>query len=181
MSGEYSKFLAPYQAQIKQLTDKSGDFKGLPLKTSLRVMLGGQQCSAVAKMKANGSANGDNSAGGGNPMSNVAQAGKAIGSSVSNLVGGLFHKKKADDSQTAASAAPDAAAASAAPTPSGATASTDPYAQYVQMAAFTSETVTINTDAVPAGRFEIPPDWKKDVPKAAAKGDEEFTCPKSGS
>jgi hypothetical protein len=181
MSGEYAKFLAPYQAQIKQLTDKSSDLKGLPLKTSLRVMMGGQQCSSVAKMKANGSANGDGSAGGGNPMNNVAQAGKAIGSSVSNLVGGLFHKKKPDDSQTAASAAtaPDTAA-SAAPAPAAVAPSPDPYAQYVQMAAFTSETVNISTDAIPADRFEIPPDWKKDVPKAAAKGDEEFTCPKSG-
>src|SRR5665213_1145903 len=105
MSGEYAKFLAPYQSQIKQLTDKSSDLKGQPLKTSLRVMMGGLQCSAVTKMKANGSANGDSSAGSGNPMNNVAQAGKAIGSSVSNLVGGLFDKKKPDDSQTAASAA----------------------------------------------------------------------------
>jgi len=180
MSGEYAKFLAPYQSQIKQLTDKSSDFKGQPMKTSLRVMMGGQQCSAVAKMKANGSASGDSSAGGGNPLNNVAQAGKAIGSSVSNLVGGLFHKKKPDDSQTAASAAPDSAAASAAPVPSGTPAAPDPYAQYMQLAAFTSETVTINTDAVPADRFEVPPDWKKDVPKAAKNDDEEFTCPKSG-
>ena len=43
MSGEYAKFLAPYQAQIKQLTDKSSDLKGLPLKTWLRVMLGGHE------------------------------------------------------------------------------------------------------------------------------------------
>jgi hypothetical protein len=179
MSGEYAKFLAPYQAQIKQLTDKSSDLKGLPLKTSLRVMMGGQQCSSVAKMKANGSANGDGSAGGGNPLNNVAQAGKAIGSSVGNLVGGLFHKKKPDDSQTAASAAPDTASA-AAPAPAAVASSPDPYAQYIQMAAFTSETVNINTDAIPADRFEVPPDWKKDVPKAATKGDEEFTCPKSG-
>jgi hypothetical protein len=50
----------------------------------------------------------------------------------------------------------------------------------MQLAAFTSETVTINTDAVPADRFEVPPDWKKDVPKAAKNDDEEFTCPKSG-
>jgi len=181
MSGEYAKFLAPYQAQIKQLTDKSRDLKGLPLKTSLRVMMGGQQCKAVANMKANGSANADGSAGGGNPLNNVAQAGKAIGSSVGNLVGGLFHKKKSDDSQTAASAAPDATAAAAGPAPPAAGAAPDPYAQYVQLAAFTSETVSITTDAVPAERFEIPPDWKKIVPKAAAKSDEEFTCPKSGS
>ena len=56
MSAEVSKFLAPYQSQIKQLTDKSSDLKGQPLKTSLRVMMGGQQCSATAKMQASGSA-----------------------------------------------------------------------------------------------------------------------------
>jgi hypothetical protein len=186
MRGEYAKFLAPYQSQIKQLTDKSGDFKGQPLKTTLRVMMGGQQCSATAKMKADGSAGGDNSAASSaNPMNNVAQAGKAIGTSVGNLVGGLFHKKKTDDSQTAASAAapPDAAAASAAPAapPAAAANPADPYAQYIQMAAFTSETTAITTEAVPSDRFDVPPDWKKVVPQAAKAGDDEFTCPKTGS
>jgi hypothetical protein len=185
LRGDFAKFLAPYQAQIKQLTDKSSDFKGQPLKTSLRVLMGGQQCSATAKIKANGSASSDGSAAGGsNPMANVAQAGKAIGSSVGNLVGGLFHKKKTDDSQTAASAAqPADTAASAAPSTAPAAAAApaaDPYAQYVQMATFTTETVTINTEAVAADRFEVPPDWKKVVPKTAKQGDEEFTCPKAG-
>jgi hypothetical protein len=172
MSGEYAKFLAPYQSQIKQLTDRSGDLKGQPLKTSLRIMMGGQQCSAVTKMKANSS---------GNPINDVTQAGKAIGSSVSNLVGGLFHKKKADDSQTAASAAPDTAAASAAQSPAGTPTSPDPYSQYIRLAAFTSETVAITTDTIPADRFEVPADWKKDVPNTAKKGDDDFTCPKSGN
>jgi hypothetical protein len=186
MRGEFAKFLAPYQAQIKQLTDKSSDLKGQPLKTSLRVMIGGQQCSATAKMKESGSASADNSTGGSSPMNNVAQAGKAIGASVGNLVGGLFHKKKTDDSQSAAGAAPSAAsspdpgAATAPPPASAVPASPDPYAQYVQMAAFTMETVTISTDPVPADRFEVPADWKKVEPKAAKKGDEEFSCPKSG-
>jgi hypothetical protein len=184
LSGEFAKFLAPYQTQIKQLTDKSSDFKGQPLKTSLRVMMGGQQCGATAKMKTNGSASADNSAGGSspNPMTNVAQAGKAIGSAL----GGLFHKKKTDDAQPAASAAtpPDAAStASTAPAAAPATAAVapDPYAQYVQMATFTTETVTINTEAVPAGRFDVPPDWKKEVPKPSKQGDDDFTCPKSGN
>ncbi len=195
LSGDYSKFLAPYQSQIKQLTDKSSDLKGQPLKTSLRVMMGGPQCSATAKMKANGAAGGDGSAGGntGNPMANVAQAGKAIGSAL----GGLFHKKKAGDSQTAASAAApsdtaggappaspaavNTAPASPASPPSPTSGATDPYAQFVQMAAFTTETVTISTDAIPTDRFDIPPDWKKDVPKAAKQGDDEFTCPKIGN
>jgi hypothetical protein len=135
-------------------------------------------------MKANGSANKDNSAGGSsNPMANVAQAGKAIGSSVGNLVGGLFHKKKTGDSQAGASAAtpPDAATASAPPPAAAATSTPDPYAQFVQVAAFTTETVTINTDAIPADRFEVPGDWKKDAPKASKQADDDFTCPKSGN
>jgi hypothetical protein len=186
MRGEYAKFLAPYQSQIKQLTDKSSDLKGQPLKTSLRIMMGGQQCSAIAKTKANGTASGDNSAGGSaNPLTNVAQAGKAIGSSVGNLVGGLFHKKKPDDSQTPASAAaqPDTAATANSPpaAPPTTPANSDPYAQFVQLAAYTSETISINTTAISPDRFDLPADWKKDIPKAAKKPDAEFTCPNSGN
>jgi hypothetical protein len=178
MRGEFAKFLAPYQAQIKQITDKSSDLKGQPLKTSLRVMMGGQQCSSTAKMKANGSSGGENSTGGGNPMTNVAQAGKAIGSAL----GGLFHKKKTDDSQSAASAAaPPDSTSTADASPAAGPGAADPFAQYVQMAAFTMETVTISTDTVPADRFEVPADWKKIVPAPSKKGDDEFTCPKSGS
>jgi hypothetical protein len=177
LQGEYAKFLAPYQSQIKQLTDKSSDLKGQPLKTTLRVMMGGQQCSATAKMKANGSANRDNSAGGsGDPMANVAQAGKAVG----NLVGGLFHKKKTGESQAGGAAPPDSTAASEPPA-AAATGAPDPYSQFVQMAVFTTETVHINTDAIPADRFEVPADWKKDEPKAAKHGEDDFTCPKSES
>jgi hypothetical protein len=166
MRGEVAKFLAPYQSQIKQLTDKSGDFKGQPLKTSLRVMMGGQQCKM--KAKAGDSTGGDTSAANGNPMGDVKEAGKAIGS----LVGGLFKKKKADEPQDAASAAPGSPAATDAKAP-------DPYSQYAQLAAFSMETVSINTDAIPAARFDIPPDWAKEVPKPAKGGDDEFTCPKS--
>ncbi len=51
--------------------------------------------------------------------------------------------------------------------------------KYVQLASFSMETVRIDTDAIPAARFEIPPDWTKEAPKAAKGGDDEFTCPKS--
>jgi hypothetical protein len=167
MRGEFAKFLGPYQSQIKQLTDKSKDLKGQPMKTSLRVVMGGKQCS-TAKTNDTGSPGGDSSTGAGNnPADEVKQAGKAIGS----LVGGLFHKKKTDDAQTPSAAAPAAAVSS----------SPDPYAQYAQLAAFTLETVAITTDAIPAERFDVPPEWKKEVPKASKKGDDEFTCPKSGS
>ena len=174
LSAEFAKFLAPYQSQIKQLTERSSDLKGQPLKTSLRVMMGGPQCGATAKMKSGG-ASADNSAGGSaNPVANVAQAGKAIGSAL----GGLFHKKKSDDAQPAAAApAPDAPTAAA---PQAAVAP-DPYAQFAQLAAFTTETTAINTDAVPASRFDVPPDWKKDMPKPSKKADDDVTCPKVGN
>ncbi|HEY4969940.1 MAG TPA: hypothetical protein VII35_08545 [Steroidobacteraceae bacterium] len=190
LSGEFAKFLAPYQTQIKQLTDKSSDLKGQPLKTSLRVMMGGQQCGATAKMKSNGSSSADSGAGSPNPIANVAQASQAAGKAIGSALGGLFHKKKADDATPAASSAtpPDvAASASSAPTasptaaPAAAPLAPDPYAQLVQLAAFTTETVAINTEAVPAGRYDVPPDWKKDVPKAAKQGDDDFTCPKSAN
>ena len=182
MNAEVSKFLAPYQSQIKQLTDKSSDLKGQPLKTSLRVMMGGPQCGTTAKMQSGGSTAAGNAAAGSNapanPITDVAQAGKAIGSQVGNMVGSLFHKKKADDSQATAGAQP--AAAAAPPAEAAAPSTADPFAKYVQMASFTTETVTINADPVPAERFDIPPDWKKDAPKSAKQGDDEFTCPKSG-
>jgi hypothetical protein len=165
MRAEFAKFLAPYQTQIKQLTDKSSDLKGQPLKTSMRVLMGGPKCSSASKTKANGSS-GDSSAGGGNPMANMSQAGKAMG----NLMGGLFKKKKTDDSQAASSG--DTSTANA--PPSG----PDPFAQYTQLAAFSTETVSISTDVIPADRFEIPAGWKKDVPPPSKKGNEEFTCPK---
>jgi hypothetical protein len=102
-------------------------------------------------------------------MGDVKEAGKAIGS----LMGGLFKKKKTDESQDAAgAAAPGSPAAPDAKTP-------DPFAQYVQLATFSTETVSINTDAIPAARFDIPPDWAKEAPKPAKGGDDEFTCPKS--
>ncbi len=121
LRGEVAKFLAPYQSQIKQLTDRSSDFKGEPLRTSLRVMMGGQQCAAVNKAKSN-----------------------------------------ASGSNASAGSAPD------------------PYAQYLSVATFTSETISINANAVPADRFEIPADWKKELPKAASKADDDVTCPKGG-
>jgi len=171
MRAEVTKFLSAYQSQIKQLTEKSSDLKGQPLKTSLRVLMGGQQCAAAAKAKANQSADGDTSTA--NPLANVTQAGKAVG----QLMGGLFHKKKTDDSQGAASAA--GAGDSGTGSGTGQSAAPDPFAQYVQMAAFTTETVTINTDDIPAGRFDIPPNWTLEVPKPTKGGDDEYTCPKS--
>jgi hypothetical protein len=152
--------------------------------------MGGRQCAATAKMKGSEASGGAESAAGGtnsatagaNPLDSVAQAGKNIGSSVGHLVGGLFHKKKAGDSPDAT--AGDAGAAGQSPAGGGpgtsatAPAAVDPFAQYVQMGAFTMETVTINTDAVPATRFDVPPEWTKETVKPT-KGSDDYTCPKT--
>jgi hypothetical protein len=165
--GDVAKYLAPYQSQIEQLQNKSADFKGQPLKTTLRVLVGGPHCGATANKNSGDTGAGNSSDSSGNPLNNVNQAGKAVG----NFVGGLFHKKKAEDSPPPASAA----------TSDAPSTSPDPFAQLTQLGSFTMETVSINTDAISADRFEIPAGWTKEVPKAAKAGNDEFTCPKSGS
>ncbi|GAC1504940.1 MAG: hypothetical protein NVS1B6_12930 [Steroidobacteraceae bacterium] len=179
LRGEFAKFLAPYQSQIKQLTDQSSALKGQPLKTSLRVMMGGPRCGSTAKKEAGGSTGGDSTSatGGTSPVANVAQAGKALGSAL----GGLVHKKKAGEEPAATGAPADAAATANPPAAGPAAGAPDPYAQFVQMSTFTSETVTMNTDAIPAERFDVPADWKKELQKPPRPGEDEFTCPKSGS
>jgi hypothetical protein len=171
LRGDVAKYLAPYQSQIKQLQDKAAQFKGQPLKTSLRVLVGGPQCGATANNKSGSTSTSASSDATGNPLNNVNQAGKAVG----NFVGGLFKKKKTDDS-------PPPAAADAPPSGAGATpGAPDPFAQLTQLGSFTVETVTISADPIPADRFDIPAGWTKEVPKAAKAGSDEFTCPKSGS
>ncbi|MDP9082492.1 MAG: hypothetical protein M3N50_01800 [Pseudomonadota bacterium] len=170
MRSEFARYLGPYQSQIKALTEKSSDLKGQPMRTSLRVLMGGQQCAAAAKAKSDGSAAANGSTdSSGNPMADMKNAGKAIGSAL----GGLFRKKKADEAPASVETA-DAPSAPAAP-------ANDPYGQYTQMAAFTIETVSINTDSVPAERFDVPADWKKEEPAPSKKQDDEFSCPKSSS
>ena len=167
MKGDVAKFLAPYQSQMKQLADKSADFKGTPMKTTFRVLMGGKTCSSAAKAKSGNSPGG---AEGANPLADAAQAGKALG----GLVGGFFKKKKTDDSGDAPAAPPAAGASSAADSKVP-----DQYAQYyAQMAVFTIETASVTAEPVPATRFDVPADWTKETPKAS-KDDEEFTCPKN--
>ena len=166
-SGQMAQYFAAYQTQLSELADKAKQFKGQPLKTSFRVLVGGPQC-ASAKKDAQQAQNSDS--GTQNPAADVANASKAA----ARFVGNLFKKKKQDDSSDQAASAP--AAPSGAPAPSA-----DPFPQMTQLVAFTVETTNINTDAVPASAFEIPPDWTKEAPKAAKAGKEDYSCPKTGS
>jgi hypothetical protein len=170
LSGDVARYLAPYQSQIKQLQAKFADLKGQALKTSLRVLVGGPHCGATANPKPDATNASTSSASPANPLDNVNQAGKAVGS----LIGGLFHKKKPDDSP------PSAGAASANGT-GAASSSPDPFAQLTQIGSFTVETVNISTDAIPADRFDVPSGWTKEVPKATKVGNDDYECPKTGN
>jgi hypothetical protein len=183
------QFLAPYADAMKQVSAKSGELKGYPLKTVLRIAFGGEHCGAVKNQSAagGGSGVGDASQAAGdaaaastaNAAGSVAGAAAAnaaknpIGGSVlssaasafgSKLAGGLF-KKKTETPAPAPGSAPENAL------PPG----------MIQAAQITVETTSINAATVPAEKFEIPAGWKRVEPKPQETAPKEFTCPTAGS
>jgi hypothetical protein len=165
-----AQYLARYQSQIAELSEKAKQFKGAPLKTSFRVLAGGPQCSSA---KSNSQSAGGDSSSNPNPMANVTDAGKAVG----KFVGGLFKKKSTDDSQAASATPPPAATASASASVPPAAAE---FPQMTQLLSFSIETTAISTDAAAPAVFDIPADWTKEVPPPAKAGKDDFTCPKTG-
>lgn len=150
------QFLAPYSDSLKQLAVKAGDFKGYPLKSSVRIAFGGEHCAA-AQNRQNTAAN---AGGSGAPSSGGTAVVPSLGSVASSLggklVGGLFAKK----------------------TPPPAPASTSLPPGMVQAAQFTVETVSITPGPIDPARFEIPAGWKlMPPPKSTPR---EFSCPKTG-
>jgi hypothetical protein len=189
LQNQMRQFLAPYADVLKQLSARSDELKGYPLKTVLRIAYGGEHCAAAKNAAAGGGGNalGDASqaAGDAAAASAAGAAGSAagaaagnvaknsIGSSIfssaastfgSKLTSGLF-KKKADAAAPAAAAAPDNGL------PAG----------MIQAAQISIETTSIDASPVPPERFEIPAGWKKVEPKAREGGPKEFACPASGS
>jgi hypothetical protein len=153
------QFLAPYAESLKQLASKAGDFRGFPLKTSVRIAFGGEHCAA-AQNQQNGTAGGDNGASAAPSPPSVAggaSLGAVAGNLGSKLVGGLFAKKKQEP------------APSSSPLPPG----------MVQAAQFTVETTAITPGPIAPTQFDIPAGWKLIPPPAKAAG-KEFTCPKTG-
>jgi hypothetical protein len=144
------RFLAPYQEGIKQLAAKAGDFKGYPLKTSVRMAFGGPHCAAAQKSQ---DSNGDSSASGGAGLG-------AVASNLGSKLGGLF-KKKGD-------AAPDASSAASAP-------ASPPPPGMIQAAQFTVETLSITPGAIDPSQFEIPAGWKLVTPEPRKA--EQTSCP----
>ena len=185
---QMQQFLAPYADVLKQVSAKSSELKGYPLKTVLRIAYGGEHCAAVKNQPAGGGGNalGDASQAAGNAAaaSAASAAGSAAGAAAGNvaknsvgssifssaansfgskLAGGQFNKKKAD-------------AAAPAPVPDNGLP-----AGMIQAAQISVETTSIDAAAVPPTEFEIPAGWKKVEPKAKDTGSKEFTCPTAGS
>lgn len=187
---QLQQFLAPYQDSLKQLSAKTDDFKGYPMKTALSISYGGLQCAAAKNASQNtavpnplsdagsaaadaatGSAAGAAGSAAGQAASNAAgnsAVGGVLGSAASafgsKLTSGLFHKK----SDSGSSSAPAAAAPAGAP-------------NMVRVVAITVETKGVTSGPVPADKFEIPAGWKLVTPKATPVQDKEVTCPSSGT
>ena len=185
MQKQMRQFLAPYAEAMKQVSAKSGELKGYPLKTVLRIAFGGEHCSSAKNQTTagGGSAVGDASQAAGNAAaaSTAGAAGSAAGAAAANaarnplagsvfssaasafgskLAGGLFKKK----AETAAPAAGNPAENALPPA-------------MVQAAQISVETTSINAAAVPLEKFEIPAGWKRIEPKAKETAPKEFTCP----
>jgi len=153
------QFLAPYAESLKQLAGKAGDFKGYPLKATVRIAFGGERCAA-AQQQQNAAAGGEGASAA--QSSPSITSGSSLGSVASSLggklVGGLFAKKKQETPP-----------ASSAPLPPG----------MVQAAQFTVETTAITPGPIAPAQFDIPPGWKL-IPPPAKSASKEFTCPKTG-
>jgi hypothetical protein len=176
LSGQLAAYLAPYQGQMSELTEKLKQLKGQPLRTTFRVMSGGAQCSSAKKQAADSSAS--DSGSNGNPAADVANAGKAVG----QFVGNLFKKKKnSDDSQTASGADTSSGNTGNSQAAQMTAASKSDYPQMIQLLGFTTETTSITSAPVAAERFDVPADWTKEAPTGEKARKDEFTCPKTGS
>jgi hypothetical protein len=175
------QFLAPYHDALQELSSKAADFKGYPLKTTIRILYGGAQCAAAKNAATSGAGSGTvadastaagqaaASSSAGEAQSAAGQAatnaagngvagrifGSAAGAFTNKLTSGLFAKKSASTPAT---------------TP---TADTPP--NMVQFAMISVETISISATPIPADQFEIPAGWKLIKPKATQE--KEFSCP----
>jgi hypothetical protein len=183
------QFLAPYTDALKEVSAKSSELKGHPLKSVMRIAFGGEHCASAKNQPAGGGGNvltdANQAAGDAAAASATSAAGSAAGAAAGNaaknsiggsvfssaanafgskLASGLFNKKK-DTAAPPPAATPDNAL------PPG----------MIQAAQISVETTSISTGAVPAEKFEIPAGWKRVEPQAKGTGSKEFTCPTSGS
>ena len=132
-----------YQGIWSQISAKTKDLKGYPVKTTFAFAFGGEQCKNAQQPPQQNSDNGTSSTPGG------------LAGQVAGKLGSMFHRKK-DDSQ-AAPATTDTAAPAAAPAlPDG----------LIPLITMNSELVSISTAGVSAELFEVPADFKKTEPRS---------------
>lgn len=126
-----------YQGIWSEIIAKTKDVKGYPVKSSFAFAFGGPQCKSSQQPPPSSSDDsGANAAG--------AAAGGGLAGQVAGKLGSMFHRKKDD---TAAPAAP----ADAVALPDG----------LIPIVTLHSELVSVSTDSVAPGVFEVPPDFKK--------------------
>lgn len=197
---QVQRFLAPYAEALKEVSAKAGDFKGFPLKNTMRIAFGGPNCAAAKNAQNSGS--GAGSSNNGNVVGDAGQAGAnagagaaagAAGSSAGsaaaaaagNSAGGsiLGSAASAFSSKLVTGMFAKKSSSSSNSTPSSSSTGTTPNPALppgmIQAAAFTTETTSIAQGAIPATQFDIPAGWKLDVPPPARQ--HEFTCPKAGT
>ena len=183
------QFLAPYADVLKQVSAKSEELKGYPLKTVLRIAYGGEHCAAVRNQPPGGGGNAvvdaSQAAGNAAAASAAGAAGSAAGAAAANAtkspLGGSIFSSAASTfgSKLASGLFKKKADTAAAPAPAGAPDNGLPPGM-VQAAQITVETTAIDAAPVPAEKFEIPAGWKKVEPKAKEAAPKEFTCPSTG-
>jgi hypothetical protein len=152
LKGIVQQFMAQYSGTLKEMQAKAASLKGYPLRTTFRLITGGDNCS---KAKQSDSDSGQGAGGGG--LSGLA------GNVGGKLLGGFLAKKNAPAANDPAQGA--IAANAPPPLPDS----------YVQVIAFTFETTAVSTESIPADRFELPAGWTREYPKAAKNS--EFSCP----
>jgi hypothetical protein len=88
MQKQMRQFLAPYAEAMKQVSAKSGELKGYPLKTVLRIAFGGEHCGSAKNQTAGGGSSvvGDagRAAGDAAAASTASAAGSAAGAAAAN-------------------------------------------------------------------------------------------------
>lgn len=184
-----ARAMAPYAESFRKLSAKSGDLKGIPLRTRFRFAYGGAHCRVGGVPDSSGppsvardagssarySAENATTTAAGSTAAESAErstgsgpgsyiAGSAAGSFTRSLIGGMFAKRRASESS------PSAASDSSIKTANGQTLQT--------FAEMTVETVSIDATPVAPARFEIPAGYKKLTPEPP-KADQAPSCPSS--
>ncbi|MDE2349149.1 MAG: hypothetical protein KGL92_11665 [Gammaproteobacteria bacterium] len=178
---QLQRFMAPYAAAMKKVGAKAQDLRGIPLRTTISVSVGGAHCAAARQHQESGgvTANAGHAAQAAAENSTTAATGAAAEQAVSHstggslvgsiagsaagafgrsLLGGMFAKKSPPPK----------------PAPPGGAADTAP------LFSITTETTEIRSDSIPGDQFELPTGWTLRQPKPAAERPE-FSCPAAGA